>query len=134
MRKTGSRLQVFRGKATQTSGGLKKSQLAKNKKGKIVSKKKQSQAKAKSNLKKYLVSRDVKHKPVKKKEVLLDLTVDTPVKRKKKKDPLAAYREQQKRKKANDEARAQGIGARRKNLRKLRAEQKKLRAKPKSAT
>ena len=51
MQSVGSRLQVFAGIAQQTSGGLKKSALAKNKYGKIVSKKKQGQ---KSNLKGFL--------------------------------------------------------------------------------
>ena len=51
----GSRLQVFKGVAKQTSGGLKKGDLSKSKTGKIVSKKKQTQAKRKSNLTGYLV-------------------------------------------------------------------------------
>jgi len=54
MKKTGSRLAVFRGKAAKTTGGLTKSMLSKSKFGKIVSKKKQQQAKQKSNLKGYL--------------------------------------------------------------------------------
>ena len=38
----GSKAQVFHGNATHTSGGLKKSDLVKNKHGRIVSKKKQA--------------------------------------------------------------------------------------------
>ena len=51
MKSIGSRVQVFAGFANQTSGGLKKKNLAKNKYGKIVSKKKQGQ---KSNLARFL--------------------------------------------------------------------------------
>ena len=54
MKPIGSRVQVFAGVARQTSGGLKKSQLAKNKHGKIVSKKKQGQ---KSNLTGFLTGK-----------------------------------------------------------------------------
>ena len=54
MKKQGSRLAVYRGKALKTTGGLTKSMLSKSKFGKIVSKKKQQQAKQKSNLKGFL--------------------------------------------------------------------------------
>ena len=37
--RVGSKLQVYNGNAKQTSGGLKKEQLMKNKRGRIVSKK-----------------------------------------------------------------------------------------------
>ena len=84
MRAVGSRLQVFKGKAKKTSGGLKKSQLKKNSVGKIVSKKKSVLAKKSSNLKAHLVKRNkkkpkkkLKKKPKKKPdddEELLDLT------------------------------------------------------------
>lgn len=39
MQSVGTKLQVFRGNAAHTSGGLKKDDLMKNKRGKIVSKK-----------------------------------------------------------------------------------------------
>lgn len=57
MKLVGSRLQVFKGTATRTSGGLKKKDLATNRSGKIVSKRKQMLAKQKSNLKSLLVDR-----------------------------------------------------------------------------
>ena len=60
MKPIGSRVQVFAGVARQTSGGLKKSQLAKNKHGKIVSKKKQGQ---KSNLTRFLTGKGAKPAP-----------------------------------------------------------------------
>lgn len=41
----GSKIQVWRGTALQTSGGLKKGDLIKNKRGKIVSRKKHEQGK-----------------------------------------------------------------------------------------
>ena len=43
MKKTGTRLQVMRGTAKKTSGGLMKKDLMDNKRGKIVSKKKSIQ-------------------------------------------------------------------------------------------
>ena len=46
----GTKLAVFRGTAMCTSGGLKKSDLMKNKRNKIVSKKKHNLAKRHSNL------------------------------------------------------------------------------------
>ena len=61
--KIGSRLQVYRGTRAQTSGGLKKSDLAKSKNGKIVSKRKQGIAKRKSNLKGYLQKKGVQRPP-----------------------------------------------------------------------
>ena len=54
MKKIGTKRQVFYNKAQQTSGKLKKSDLIKNKHGKIVSKKKSAKAKQKSNLGAYL--------------------------------------------------------------------------------
>ena len=51
----GTRLLVWRGKATQTSGGLKKSDLTTNSKGKIVSKRASAAAKKKSNLRGFLL-------------------------------------------------------------------------------
>ena len=57
MKLVGSRLQVYKGTATRTSGGLKKKDLATNRSGKIVSKRKQMLAKQKSNLKSLLVDR-----------------------------------------------------------------------------
>ena len=52
----GSKVQVWNGKADKTIGGLKKDDLMKNKRGKIVSKKKHEQGKImyeKNNLKQY---------------------------------------------------------------------------------
>jgi hypothetical protein len=49
----GSRAEVFHGNADHTSGGLKKSQLIKNKNGRIVSKKKSISAKKEQRLKKH---------------------------------------------------------------------------------
>ena len=49
----GSRAEVFHGNADHTSGGLKKSQLLKNKNGRIVSKKKSISAKKEQRLKKH---------------------------------------------------------------------------------
>ena len=54
-RKYGTRIQVFRGEALQTTGGLKRGDLTRNSVGKIVSKKKQTQGKRSSNLGRYLV-------------------------------------------------------------------------------
>ena len=53
MKPIGTRIQVYSGVAKETSGGLTKNKLAKNKHGKIVSKKKQGQ---RSNLSKYLTN------------------------------------------------------------------------------
>ena len=50
MLKHGSRLQVWRKKALQTTGGLKRVDLTKNKSGKIVSRKKSVEAKRKHHL------------------------------------------------------------------------------------
>jgi hypothetical protein len=46
----GSKLQVYRGKRTKTSGGLKKSDLKKNSRGRIVSKKASAAARRTNNL------------------------------------------------------------------------------------
>ena len=55
MKKIGTRLQVFRGTAAQTSGGLTRADLVRNKEGKIVSKRKQKIARGKgNNLQKHL--------------------------------------------------------------------------------
>ena len=54
MKKIGSRIAVFRGKAQKTSGGLQKTDLMK-KKGKIISKKASAVATKKSNLKDFLI-------------------------------------------------------------------------------
>ena len=54
MKPIGSRIQVFAGLAVRTSGGLTKQKLAKNKHGKIVSKKKQGQQ---SNLARFLTGK-----------------------------------------------------------------------------
>jgi len=54
MAKIGNKLQVWNGTAEKTSGGLTKKDLVKNKRGKVVSKKKQAAGKAafkKNNLK-----------------------------------------------------------------------------------
>ena len=59
MKPIGSRIQVFAGLAVRTSGGLTKQKLAKNKHGKIVSKKKQGQQ---SNLARFLTSKGGKPK------------------------------------------------------------------------
>lgn len=50
MQRIGSRAQVMRGNAMQTSGGLKKSQLKYNKDGKIVSIKASNRAKKENRL------------------------------------------------------------------------------------
>jgi len=60
MKPIGSRVQVFAGLAVRTSGGLTKQKLAKNKHGKIVSKKKQGQ---RSNLDRFLTGKSGKPKP-----------------------------------------------------------------------
>ena len=57
MKKLGTRIQVYRGKAEHTRGCLTKSQLTLNKRKKIVSKKASESAKRKSNLKQFLVSK-----------------------------------------------------------------------------
>ena len=49
-KKYGTRLDVWRGNATQTTGGLTKARLTKNRNGKIVSKKKSVAAKRDSHL------------------------------------------------------------------------------------
>jgi len=49
----GTRAEVYHGTADHTSGGLKKSQLIKNKNGRIVSKKKSISAKKEQRLKKH---------------------------------------------------------------------------------
>ena len=49
-KKYGTRLEVWRGKAAQTTGGLSKAALTKNRNGKIVSKKKSVAAKRNSHL------------------------------------------------------------------------------------
>ena len=49
-KKFGTRLDVWRGNATQTTGGLTKIKLTKNRNGKIVSKKKSIAAKKMSHL------------------------------------------------------------------------------------
>jgi len=63
MKRVGSRLEVWKGKATRTSGGLTKGQLTVNKRKKIVSKKASGVAHRKSNLKGFLASKAAKHKP-----------------------------------------------------------------------
>ena len=50
-----SKLQVWRGKAKSTPGGLQKKDIMKNKKGKLVSRKQSAAAKRKSNLKHFLI-------------------------------------------------------------------------------
>ena len=56
MKKYGTRLQVFKGKAEKTKGGLSKNQLRKNARGRIVSRKKSDFAKGVNNpLKKFLI-------------------------------------------------------------------------------
>ena len=49
-KKFGTRLDVWRGNASQTTGGLTKAKLTKNRNGKIVSKKKSLAAKKESHL------------------------------------------------------------------------------------
>jgi len=61
------RLQVWRGERLKTSGGLSRKDLIKNKRGKIVSKKKSSQARDKNNLGDFLLKLG---KKVKKDEML----------------------------------------------------------------
>ena len=60
MKKVGSRLEVWKGKAARTSGGLTKGQLTVNKRKKIVSKKASGVAHRKSNLKGFLASKAAK--------------------------------------------------------------------------
>ena len=62
MKRTGTKTQVYRGTRLRTPGNLKKSDLMKNKFGKIVSKKASSLAKRKSNLGRYLSTKS-KPKP-----------------------------------------------------------------------
>ena len=52
---TGTRLQVWKGDKHQTSDGLKKSDIKKNKAGRLVSKKVSNRAKQNSNLKGFLI-------------------------------------------------------------------------------
>ena len=52
-KRLGSRAEVFHGKARQTTGGLRKKDLMKNKRGEIVSKKKHSTAKKEKRLEKH---------------------------------------------------------------------------------
>ena len=52
-KRLGSRAEVFHGKARQTTGGLRKKDLMKNKHGEIVSKKKHRTAKKEQRLKKH---------------------------------------------------------------------------------
>ena len=52
-KRLGSRAEVFHGKAEQTTGGLRKKDLIKNKHGEIVSKKKHNTAKKEQRLKKH---------------------------------------------------------------------------------
>ena len=62
MRKVGSRHTVFSGRAAATSGGLKKSDLRKNKFGKIVSVRKSNFAKQKNPLGAFLQRKNGKPK------------------------------------------------------------------------
>ncbi len=52
-RRLGSRAEVFHGKARQTTGGLRKKDLMKNKHGEIVSRKKHNTAKKEKRLEKH---------------------------------------------------------------------------------
>lgn len=52
-KRLGSRAEVFHGKARQTTGGLRKKDLMKNKHGEIVSKKKHRTAKKENRLEKH---------------------------------------------------------------------------------
>ena len=66
MKKVGSRIQVYRGSALATSGGLRKSDLKLNSKKKVVSKKASAVSQRKSNLKGFLIrkrSTRVRKKP-----------------------------------------------------------------------
>ena len=56
-----SKLEVYRGKASHTSGGLKKGDLMKNKQGKVVSKKKHEagMTTGKANLDGYLQTKEI---------------------------------------------------------------------------
>ena len=65
------RMEVWRGTRLQTSGGLRKSDLIKNKRGKIVSKKKSRQAGSQNNLGSWLRKKGVK---VSKEEMLRSKT------------------------------------------------------------
>ena len=60
--KVGSRAKVMHGNAHQTSGGLTKKSLRRNKRGRIVSRKKSASAKKKNLLKDYKHKRFVKSK------------------------------------------------------------------------
>ena len=62
-KRVGSRLEVWKGKARQTSGGLKKDALKVNKRKKIVSKKASAIAHGKSNLRGFLVSKGSRAAP-----------------------------------------------------------------------
>jgi hypothetical protein len=50
MKTIGNKREVYEGEAVHTSGGLKKGELMKNKRGKIVSKKQHDSAKSNKNL------------------------------------------------------------------------------------
>lgn len=52
-KRLGSRAEVFHGKARQTTGGLRKKDLMKNKRGEIVSRKKHTTAKKEKRLEKH---------------------------------------------------------------------------------
>ena len=67
MPSSNQRLQVWRGERLKTSGGLYRKDLIKNKRGKIVSKKKSTQARDKNNLGDFLLKLG---KKVKKEEML----------------------------------------------------------------
>ena len=58
MKKFGTRREVWNAKARMTTGKLRKKDLAKNKNGKLVSKKKQKTAKRDSNLGSHLTKDD----------------------------------------------------------------------------
>ena len=57
MKRVGTRLQVWRNKAKQTTGGLQKGDLTQNRHKKVVSKKASATAAKKSNLKGYLAKK-----------------------------------------------------------------------------
>jgi hypothetical protein len=65
MKTIGNKREVYEGEAVHTSGGLKKGELMKNKRGKIVSKKQHDSAKSNKNLGEYLmIAKDVKKEVV----------------------------------------------------------------------
>ena len=66
MKKVGTRLQVYRGKAERTSGGLKKSDLKLNQRKKLVSVKKSNKAKTGANPLKNFLLRSGKRRKKKK--------------------------------------------------------------------